>query len=131
MVLVDASAVVAILLKEADEYQFRDFLLEQPSVKMAAPTYLECNMVAVSKFGPEGLKVMSELIDALEIEIVPFNAAAAKLASAAFVKYGKGRGHPAQLNFGDCISYAVSKIEMMPLLFKGDDFRKTDVECAI
>lgn len=51
--------------------------------------------------------------------------------AAAFEIFGKGRGHPAQLNFGDCMAYAVSKLEGLPLLFKGEDFRKTDVECAI
>ncbi len=65
------------------------------------------------------------------LDVIPFPPAASSLAVEAFFKYGKGRGHPAQLNFGDCISYAVSKLEMMPLLFKGEDFRLTDVEAAL
>ncbi len=87
-------------------------------------------MIATRELGETGVNSVDELIDLLRIEIVPFTAQAAKLAQTAFLRFGKGRGHPAQLNFGDCISYAASKFELMPLLFKGTDFSHTDVECA-
>ncbi|MGH6907202.1 MAG: type II toxin-antitoxin system VapC family toxin, partial [Aestuariivirga sp.] len=64
------------------------------------------------------------------IQLIPFTAAAAMIAVQAFIKYGKGR-HPAGLNFGDCMSYALAKTEVMPLLFKGEDFRLTDIEAAL
>jgi ribonuclease VapC len=70
------------------------------------------------------------LIEKTEIEILTFDANMANIAIEAYIRFGKGRGHPAQLNFGDCIAYAASKAEALPLLFKGDDFRKTDVWCA-
>ncbi len=79
----------------------------------------------------DALVKLNDLIKEMDIGILPFGADAAYAAVQAFSHYGKGRGHKAQLNFGDCISYAVSKVEAMPLLFKGGDFRLTDVECAI
>lgn len=78
-----------------------------------------------------GEENVDALLRASNIGIMEFSASSASVAVEAFLKYGKRRGHPAQLNFGDCISYAVSRSEAMPLLFKGDDFRHTDVDCAI
>lgn len=72
---------------------------------------------------------LDALIGVLKIDPVPFTADHTAVARSAFLRYGKGR-HPAGLNFGDCISYATAKLEAMPLLFKGDDFRLTDIEAA-
>jgi len=72
---------------------------------------------------------LDALIGVLKIDPLPFGAQVDVLARSAFLRYGKGR-HPAGLNFGDCISYATAKLEAMPLLFKGDDFRLTDIEAA-
>ncbi|MBC8037928.1 MAG: type II toxin-antitoxin system VapC family toxin [Rhizobiales bacterium] len=82
---------------------------------------------------PKGLAAkqnIDHLIASTGISVVPFDGAAAQAAAGAFIRYGKGR-HPASLNFGDCISYALSKTEMLPLLFKGEDFRQTDVKAAL
>ena len=88
-------------------------------------------MVATFRIGKSGVDEIQNLIRQTRIEVVDFSVAAAHQSVLAFKKYGKGQGHQAQLNFGDCISYAMSKTEFMPLLFKGDDFRLTDVDCAI
>jgi ribonuclease VapC len=74
---------------------------------------------------------LEELIESLDIKVKDFGIEHVEVAKIAFVKYGKGQGHKAQLNFSDCMSYAMSKVEGMPLLFKGDDFRHTDVAAAL
>ncbi len=98
--------------------------------RIGAPSYLEICMVIAGRRMSGAIEDIDGFMHKAGIEIVPFTAAASKIAVQAFIKYGKGR-HPARLNFGDCISYAMSKTELMPLLFKGDDFRLTDVEAAI
>jgi ribonuclease VapC len=80
--------------------------------------------------GPPGLARLDAFLAEAEIETLPFTAAHATAARDAFLRYGKGR-HPAGLNFGDCMSYAVAKMEGRPLLFKGDDFRQTDIEAVV
>jgi ribonuclease VapC len=71
-----------------------------------------------------------QMLDAPSILVVPIDAAIARKAVAAFAMYGKGRGHPAQLNLADCMSYACAKIHRVPLLFKGNDFSRTDIQVA-
>ncbi len=129
--VVDSSAILAIYLQEDDAQFFADTISAGRELKMAAPTFLEATIAAVSKRGPIAAEHIRENIETSKIEIVPFGLIESDIAIRAFLKYGKGRGHPAQLNFGDCISYAMSKTELMPLLFKGNDFRLTDVDCAI
>ncbi len=128
---VDTSALIAILFAESEAKQFVEVISTSRYSIMSAPSLLECNLVAVRNFGDSATSLVQQAVIGLKIEIVPFKAEAVAFATDAFLRYGKGRGHPAQLNFGDCISYAVSKVEAMPLLFKGDDFRLTDVECAL
>ena len=88
-------------------------------------------MASTRVIGKTGVDEVRLLVKSADIEIVAFGSSALDVAVDAFLKYGKGQSHPAQLNFGDCMSYAASKVEAMPLLFKGEDFRLTDVECAI
>ena len=128
--IVDSSALVAILLGEAESLSFARALQAAPVKLIAAPTYLETCMVMVRRSGVEARQDVDDLMRRSEIQIVPFTPQAASLAVSAFLNFGKGR-HPANLNFGDCISYAMTKTELMPLLFKGDDFRLTDVESAL
>ena len=129
--ILDSSAIIAILEQEDDAQLYAQALDSSKLLRLSAPTYLEIAMVHCARFGSEALSEIDEMVARIGIEIVPFSSHAAQVATQAFLKYGKGQGHPAQLNFGDCISYATSKVEAMPLLFKGDDFRLTDVECAI
>lgn len=128
--IVDSSAVVAILRRELDAPVYSEALARASRKIMAAPTFLEMSMVVIGRKGEAASAGIDRFILRAGIEIVPFTPAAALIAVDAFAKFGKGR-HPAGLNFGDCISYAVAKTELMPLLFKGDDFRLTDVEAAL
>ncbi len=129
--MVDRSAVVAILRNEPEAQKLVAALEKAEQACMAAPSVLELCMVMLNKTSPLGLNKIRHTLRELGIKVIPFTSDMSDYAIHAFIHYGKGRGHKAQLNFGDCISYAAAKIEAMPLLFKGDDFRHTDVECAI
>ena len=126
--IVDSSAIVAIIRNELEATRFYNAIMASPRAVLAAPTYVECCLVLTKDRSEEAVKELDSLLDKISIEIIAFTPKMAQIAAKAFLKYGKGRGNPAQLNFGDCISYAVSKVEAMPLLFKGDDFVHTDVE---
>jgi ribonuclease VapC len=129
--IIDSSAVLSILLAEPDAKIYAEAIAAANQKVMAAPTYLELCMVFCGRRQHESIEFVEQFIQRAGISIRPFGQQAAALAARAFLVYGKGRGHPAQLNFGDCISYAMSKVEAMPLLFKGEDFSHTDVEHAI
>ncbi len=129
--IVDSSALIAILKRESEAPAIIDALVSADQKLIAAPTYLETCMVAIGTRNSDTRIDVEQLLTRFAIRRVEFPVEAAEVAVQAFIQYGKGRKHKAQLNFGDCISYAMSKVEAMPLLFKGDDFRHTDVECAI
>lgn len=129
--IIDSSAMIAILRQEPDAARFAEQMSFAAVRILAAPTYIETCIVYCGRKGPESRSRVDAFIQASGIEIKPFTGASATIAVQAYLTYGKGRGHPAQLNFGDCISYAASKVEAMPLLFKGNDFRLTDVEVAL
>ncbi|NJM30814.1 MAG: type II toxin-antitoxin system VapC family toxin [Rhizobiales bacterium] len=129
--IVDTSAFTAILRGESEATDFALRVRTASRKLFPAPIYVESCFVAAKDRGVEAIDAVDSLIRRLELEIVPFTPDMARVAVNAFMQYGKGRGHKAQLNFGDCMAYAASKVEMMPLLFKGDDFRLTDVEAAI
>jgi ribonuclease VapC len=125
-VIVDSSALVAILRNEPEAVPFAAALREA-SVRASAATVLETAMV----MGPEMAARLDSLIEHLDLEIVPFDADQLSVARAAMGSYGRGRGHRARLNYGDCFSYALAKVTGEPLLFKGDDFTHTDVTPAL
>ncbi len=124
--VVDTSAILAILFSEADANRFAAAIEADPTRFISAASVLEAAIVAVSRKGPPGERELDFLLLKAGIETVPFNEEQLKLARHAFRTYGKGR-HAAGLNFGDCFSYAASKTTGEPLLFKGDDFAMTDV----
>lgn len=128
--ILDSSALVAILFKEPEALRFAEAIGASEAIAIAAPTMLETAMVVEARAGRE----MGERLDALMAEIgpdvVPFTAEHAALAREGWRRYGKGR-HPAGLNLGDCFAYALAKSRNEPLLFKGDDFAQTDVKAAI
>lgn len=97
---------------------------------ISAGTMIEVRVVCMRRGGALLVSEVDELIDSLGIETVPVGEAEVSAASAAIVRYGKGNGHPAQLNFGDLFSYALAKARTIPLLFKGHDFAATDIEPA-
>jgi len=129
-VIVDSSAIVAILFDEPDALAFATAIGTADAVVMAAPTLVETSLVAEGR-AREGMRDrLDALLAKAEAEIVPFTAEHAALARDAWRRFGKGR-HPAGLNLGDCFSYALAKARNEPLLFKGDDFARTDVKAAI
>jgi ribonuclease VapC len=129
-VIVDSSALVAILFKEADAAAFASALRDAQVCAVAAPTVVEATIVAEGRAGPGMARELDDLLRALDADVVAFTAEHAALARDAWRRFGKGR-HPAGLNLGDCFAYALAKARGEPLLFKGDDFRLTDVEVAI
>jgi ribonuclease VapC len=128
--IVDASAILAILLDEPEASQMEDKILMATSPAMSPVNYLEA-AVRVDGLGSEAKsRKFDELFALLAIDIAPTNIEQAKLAREAYKKFGRGN-HKAKLNLGDCFAYALAKARGESLLFKGDDFRLTDVEAAV
>lgn len=125
--VVDSSALVAMLLGEP-ESDAMVRAISQDSIRLVgAPTLVEASAVMVAKKGPGGDVALDALIERLGIETVEMSPTAAKIARLAYARYGRGVGDPGVLNFGDCLAYGVATAEREPLLFKGDDFSRTDV----
>lgn len=124
--VIDTSALTAILLDEAEAERIGIAIEEDPVRLLSAASLLETSIVIETRFGEVGGRELDLLLHRAQIEIASVDAVLTEVARAAFRKWGKGR-HPAGLNFGDCFSYALSKTSGEPLLFKGDDFRLTDV----
>ena len=128
--IIDSSALIAVALREPGYEILEQLLVSDLACKISAPTFLEVSIVLLSRTGPEGVLLWESMVRRLGISIKPFTEDHALIARQAFSDYGKGR-HPAGINFGDCFSYALSKASGESLLFKGDDFRKTDVLPAL
>lgn len=124
--VVDSSVLIAILLAEPEAEDFAKRLIESDEIYVSAVSILESAMVIEYKKGEQGASQFDALLKTIVPTIVAFDSQQAELARAAWRQYGKGR-HPAKLNFGDCCSHAVAKYLNKPLLFKGDDFSKTDL----
>lgn len=131
MIALDSSAIVAILKQESDAGLIARALAEERRLLMSAGSYIECAIVISSKLGDRGMEEFRALLAHLRVEIVPVDERQALLGVEAHRRYGRGSGHPANLNFGDCFSYALAKSRNLPLLFKGDDFVHTDIEPAL
>ncbi len=128
--IVDASAILAVLFDEPEKADFRDLLLMTPELSMSPVNYLEASSRADDKRHPAKGPELDTLLAGFGIEIIAVTEDQAKFAREAYRQFGKGN-HPAKLNLGDCFAYALSKARGEPLLFKGDDFRLTDVEAAV
>jgi len=124
--VIDTSAMVAILLREADAARFDAALAEPDEHLMSAVTWVELAIVIESRKGARGRADLKHLMQDAEISIVAVTPDQAEMAIAGFRRFGKGR-HPAALNLGDCFAYALSKASDQPLLFKGGDFAQTDI----
>jgi ribonuclease VapC len=129
-VVVDSSALLALVFRESAAEVVEAALTRAEVVAVGAPTLAETAIVLAAKFGEDSRAVAALLIDQLALAVIPFNSAHSREAREAFLRFGRGR-HPAALNFGDCLSYAVAKVAGQPLLFVGDDFRRTDVLPAL
>ncbi|WP_024586770.1 type II toxin-antitoxin system VapC family toxin [Aliihoeflea sp. 2WW] len=129
--VVDTSALVAILRAEEEAEAFLLALGHAPGPMMGASTYVEAGLVMSNDLSPRGFERLNLLIEKVAIEIIPMGRTEAVVAIKAHQRFGRGSGHAAGLNFGDCFSYALAKSRNMPLLFKGDDFVHTDIEPAL
>jgi ribonuclease VapC len=129
--IVDSSALVAVLRLENDSRQFVEALFRSSIPVMSAATYLEAGIVVDRSRDPRASRQFDLLLRETAIEIVPVTAEHARIARDAYRDFGKGSGHPAGLNFGDCFAYALAKERNEPLLYKGDDFVHTDVRSAL
>ncbi len=130
MIVVDTSAIVAILYREAGFDQFTQLITDTDSCFLSAVSYLEASMVMIGRGTPEAGVELDTFLERAGIEFVPFDHEQAKRARDAFARFGRGR-HPARLNFGDCVAYALAQTRGLPLLYKGEDFAQTDVVSAI
>jgi ribonuclease VapC len=127
MIAVDTSAVVAIALNEPERPAFRDAILQAGKALISTASVLETKMVLYGRRGPRAVILADDLFRLPIFEIVPPGPADLEAAFGAFVVFGKGSGHPAQLNYGDLFAYALAKVRDLPLLFKGADFIETDL----
>ncbi|MCV7345373.1 type II toxin-antitoxin system VapC family toxin [Mycolicibacterium rhodesiae] len=125
--IVDTSAIVAIALNESGRDRLVEALMGAAEPKMSAATLVEVAAVLMRRLKPEDLRRVERLIDQLGIVTVPFDAEQATNAARAYREFGRGSGHRASLNLGDCYSYALASVTGEPLLFVGDDFIHTDI----
>ena len=128
--ILDSSSLIAILASEPDSELYVQAISRAPRCRISAGNFIELSIVLESQFPPEVLQQCEALFRRVGIEIEPVTAGQAHLARQAFHDFGKGR-HAAGLNFGDCFAYALAKDKGEPLLFKGNDFKRTDIVSVI
>jgi ribonuclease VapC len=127
--IVDTSAIVAIVLQEPGYEVLQDKLSRATATGIGAPTLTELGVVLSARLKQDARGLIARLLDSAGIQVVPFGEAHYTAAVGAWLRFGKGR-HPAALNFGDCMSYAVASLAGQPLLCVGEDFARTDLELA-
>ena len=130
MIVVDASALAAIFFMEPDAPKFLQALQQTPHAWMSAANYLEVAIIIDNRHAPEQMADLDLFLAEAELEIVPVTAGQARVARDAYRRFGRDN-HPAGLNFGDCLAYALAKERDLPLLFKGEDFPQTDLRPAL
>jgi ribonuclease VapC len=128
-VIVDSSALVAIVLREPGWERLVAKLAAEETCAVGAATLAETGLVLTAKVGKKAQMVLSRLLQETGLVIIPFAEEHWRLAVEAYVRFGKGR-HAAALNYADCLTYAVARLAEQPLLFVGDDFAKTDLPAA-
>jgi len=130
-VILDSSAVVAILGKEPGWDKLAAALNMADTVSVSSATYLEISIVIGGRKDPVMNRELDSLFEQFDVVIEPFTAEHAEIARQAYRDFGRGSGHAANLNFGDCFAYALARAKRQPLLYKGDDFRHTDLRSAV
>lgn len=131
MIVVDTSALIAIATREPEAAAFNRIVSEAGTALIGAPTFLETGMILSRGLASEDIDYfIRSLTTGLTVKAIDFSSEMFAAARLAFRRYGKGQGHPAQLNFGDRMSYAVAKVYDVPLLYKGNDFSATDLRPA-
>ena len=126
MIVLDSSVLVGIIKDEQESERPID-LLASENCAVGAPTLVETRLWCASNLAGRTSRWLEQFIDGEDVSVIPFTRDMADAASRAFVTFGRASGHPAKLNFGDCLAYAVSAVMRAPLLFKGGDFGLTDV----
>jgi len=129
--IIDTSALLAILLAEPEAETFVTAISKAGTRFLPSPLFVEASAAMLGRKGPAGVIALDALLHRLEIEIVAMSPEAGSHARACYERYGKGVGSPGVLNFGDCLAAGVAKALNEPLLFKGDDFSRTDVDAAV
>lgn len=129
--IADTSAIIAILRGEDDAAGYARAIAGADIRRLSAASYLECGIVLDSQRDPVVSRALDDLVAEAGFEIEPVTEHQARLARQAYADFGKGSGHPAGLNFGDCLSYALAIDLREPLLWKGDDFGHTGVRSAL
>ena len=127
--ILDSSALVAIILAEPGYQQILETIKANPQAALGAPTLVETLIVLTARLHGDPVPALKELLRAIEAEVIPFTEDHSYVALKTYSRFGKGR-HPAALNFGDCLSYAVAAVAQEPLLYVGNDFSLTDVLSA-
>ncbi|MGQ0673857.1 MAG: type II toxin-antitoxin system VapC family toxin [Hyphomicrobium sp.] len=130
MIVIDSSALVAIINREPERVSLLHTIEKADGCFVSAVTLLETRMVVRGRFGAVAFKDLAVLLTEIDAEVVHFDHVQMDVAFAAFERYGKGMGTAAKLNMGDCVSYALAKHLSLPLLYKGDDFKPTDIVSA-
>jgi ribonuclease VapC len=129
-VILDSSAIVTIILNERGSDRVLEAVETADACRVGAPTLVETAMVLTSRLGDNGRTLLLSFLHEVNVDVLSFSDAYWRIAQSAFVRYGKGR-HPAALNFGDCLTYAVAYVAGEPLLCVGDDFPQTDLELVL
>lgn len=129
--IVDTSALVAIISSEHDAHRYRHALLGARSVSISAGTLIETMIVIDGRGADPHESVLDDVLADGNVRVIPVTARQARLARRGYRRFGRGSGSKAQLNFGDCFAYALAIDTGQPLLFKGDDFTHTDVQPAL
>lgn len=127
--VLDSSAIIAIQFQEPGHLRLIAEIERAELIVVGTPTVLETTMVLSARLGQDARPRVSAFLRGIQAEVVDFNQQHLEAATAAFLRFGRGR-HPAALNFGDCMSYAVASLAGMPLLFTGEDFARTDIARA-
>ncbi len=128
--VIDTSALLAILQDEPERRSFNEVIEAAASRKLSVASFVEVSMVLEARYGAAGIRELDDFLDRAQIQLVSVDAAQGRLARRAFSQFGKGR-HPAGLNYGDCFSYALAASLEESLLFKGQDFAATDIASAL
>jgi ribonuclease VapC len=128
--IIDTSGLLAILLDEPERRAFNEAIEATPSRTMSVASFVEVSIVIESRFGADGQRDLDTFIERAGIDLAAVDLEQTRVARRAFTRFGKGR-HPAGLNYGDCFAYALATVRGEPLLYKGDDFGRTDVIAVV
>ncbi|MCP3957514.1 MAG: type II toxin-antitoxin system VapC family toxin [bacterium] len=128
--IVDASALIAVILKEPGYERLLQKLAQSSETGIGAPTLLETFLVLASRLDTDVERLLEAFLELFLIDVIPFDEKHRREAARAFLQFGKGR-HAAGLNYGDCMAFATAKLAERPLLFVGNDFPQTDLESAL